>query len=155
MEVKIVNLADYPEHIEQVATWVWNEWSKDNGSTLERQIYQVQHALSRDGVPQTFLALKDNTPVGTVALWNNDLGVRQNLRPWLACLFVEKELRGCGIGTALIKHCSSVAKHLGFEKLYLITEHDDYYEKLGWKFIDTAPKKDGGKVKIYLLALSN
>ncbi|MCL2850901.1 MAG: GNAT family N-acetyltransferase [Firmicutes bacterium] len=148
--MKIANLAHHPEHIEQVAKWVFDEWSANNGGTLERQIYQIKHAIKTDGVPQTFIALHNGKLVGTVALWNNDLGVRQDLRPWLACLYVDNEFRGKGIGTELIKYCTAVAGKLGFEKLYLITEHSDYYEKLGWQHIDNAPRKSGyDDIKIY------
>jgi len=110
----------------------------------------VRHSCGENCVPQTFVAIKDGECVGTVALWNNDLGVRQDLTPWLACLYVAKEHRGQGVAAMLVDYCMAEAKRLGFEQLYLITELEGLYEKMGWRFVECAPCKTDGKIiRIY------
>ena len=34
-ELQILNLADAPEHTEQVSRWLWEEWARADGYTLE------------------------------------------------------------------------------------------------------------------------
>lgn len=38
---------------------------------------------------------------------------------------------------------------MGYNSLYLITEHENYYEKTGWEFLENAPLGDGRYEKIY------
>ena len=143
------NLADYPHHLEQVAEWCFNEWSKASGSTLDDVIYRTRHATKRDGVPQTWIALKGDELVGTFALWNNDFGNRQDLSPWIACVYVKPEYRGKGIGTLMTQKGIELVRSMKYKKLYLITDHEGFYEKSGWKFMEIASLKGGKTTRIY------
>jgi len=147
-DITVINLADEPEHIEQVSAWVWEEWSKASGVPLETIIYRTKHAIYKDRIPQTIIAKYKDEPVGTVSLWYNDLTSRQDLYPWLASLFIKKEFRGKGIGTLLQEKCIEAAKQLGFSEIYLITDHENYYERSGWKFIEMAPIRDS-QTRVY------
>jgi len=146
--MKIANLADYPEFIEEVSALIWEEWSKKSGKSLEEEIYQTKHSLTKDRIPQMHIAINNNELIGVVSLWNNDLRTRQDLIPWMAGLYIKPEYRNKGIGTLLQQRCIEVVKELKYKKLYLYTNHTDYYEKLGWKFLETAPFK-GETTKIY------
>lgn len=94
-ETKIVNLADAPEFLEEVSRWLWLEWAKADGYTLEEIIYRTKYASQKDTVPQTLVAVRDGKPVGVVSLWLNDLKTRQDLSPWMATLYVKDEYRTC------------------------------------------------------------
>lgn len=87
--------------------------------------------------------------IGFVSIWNNDLPFRQDLTPWLAGLYVKEKYRKHGIGTLLQEKCIQVVKELGYNKLYLITEHENYYERNGWKFIESAPLRGGISTRLY------
>ena len=95
-----------------------------------------------------YIAKINDELVGTVSIWNNDLTSRQDLTPWLAALFIKDEYRGKGIGTLLQKKCIQVVKELGYKNLYLITDHENYYERTGWKFLEMAPLK-GRQTRVY------
>jgi len=147
-EVTVVNLADEKKYIEEVSTWVWEEWSKAKGVNLEEVIYRTNHSICKDRVPQVLIAKLNDDLVGTVSIWYNDLTTRQDLTPWLAALYVNREYRGRGIGALLQEKCIELAKKHGYKKLYLITDHENYYEKTGWTFLTLAP--DGGhQTRIY------
>lgn len=148
-KIVIAHLADELQHLEEVSEWIWKEWSGKNGATLENEIYRSKHSLCKDRVPQMYIAKLDDKPVGVVSIWNNDLRSRQDLLPWLACLYVKEEYRGNGIGTILQKKAIEVVKELGYERLYLITNHENLYEKLEWKFLETAYYSKSEFVKIY------
>lgn len=152
MEVKIVNLADRMDCLDTVVHWLWQEWAQDKA--IEYMRYSTLHNTQRDRIPMTFVALVGEEPAGTVSLWMNDLRCRQDLYPWMASLYVREGSRGCGIGTLLQAHAVEEAKRLGYNDLYLFTEHKGYYEKFGWTFVEEAPKMNGEYTRIYRKSLT-
>lgn len=149
-EVTMMNLADVPEYAEEVSEWLWEQWAKADGYSLEEIIYRTKHAMLKDTVPQMIVAVCGGKAVGVVSLWLNDLKTRQDLSPWLAALYVKKEYRNMYIGQKLQKAAIEAAKSLGqYEWLYLITEHRNYYEKTGWQFMEMAPAGHGTYERIY------
>ena len=149
-EARIVNLADAPEFMEEVSRWLWEEWAKGDGYTLEEIVYRTRYASQRNTVPQMLVAVQDGKPVGVVSLWLNDLKTRQDLSPWMATLYVQDAYRNKHIGQQLQRASIEAVRALGrYDCLYLITKLDGYYEKLGWEFVDRAPTGGGGSEKIY------
>jgi len=73
--------------------------------------------------------------IGSYGLIMNDFISRQDLWPWFAALYVEKSERGNNLGAKLLEHGRKEAGRLGFARIYLCTEHIDYYEKYSWKKI--------------------
>lgn len=147
--IVIQNLVNVPKYVQDVAMCQWKEWGIKEHDTIDGVIYRVQHCMKEDDIAQTFVATIDNQFVGTVSIWHNDLCARQDLYPWMACLYVCEEYRHQGIGTLLQNKAMEIAKKLGYSRIYLITEHDHLYEKNGWKFIEKAPLGDGTSTKIY------
>ncbi|MFR0822637.1 MAG: GNAT family N-acetyltransferase [Clostridia bacterium] len=152
-EVEFVNLKDRIEYLEEVSKLYWKQWSEEKGDTLEGVLYRTKHCLKEKDIPQTYIAIYQNKLVGIVSLWRNDLCARQDLYPWLAGLYVKEEYREKGIGTFLQNKAIESSRKLGYEKLYLITNHENYYEKNGWKFLEKAPLGNGTLVKIYEYSL--
>ena len=153
--ITFVNLADCPQHIETISKWFYEEWGRATGRTLEEVTYRTRHSMKKDEIPQTHLAFIGDELVGTFSLWNNDLVNRQDLWPWLACLYVKDEYRGKGIGTLLQNEGIKIARKLGYKKLYLITHHIGYYEKYGWEFLETAPLHGDHITRIYAYDLTS
>lgn len=100
-------------------------------------------------IPRFYVALEDDEIIGTYALLRNDLNSRQDLCPWLACLFVEDNYRGREIGSKLLQHGLQEAAKKGFDKLYLSSDLDGYYEKYGWINSGVVYGVSGGHIKIY------
>ena len=148
--VTIVNLADDIQYLEEVSLCLWQEWSSKGGAKPEDTLYRTRHSICKDRVPQMYIAKQNDEMVGFVSIWNNDLKARQDLSPWLATLFVKESYRGQGIGTLLQKKCIQVAKALGYERLYLITDLENYYEKSDWVLLDIAPSSPGHTTRIYV-----
>ena len=69
--------------------------------------------------------------------------------PWFACLFVNEEQRNKGIAAQLIQHGLLEAHQKGFEKLYLSTHLNTFYENMGWKHIANGYHVDDSEIKIY------
>ena len=148
-ELKVFNLVDKQEYLEEVSKWIWEEWSKNHNAKLEDIIYRSKHSLNRNDIPQMYIALYKNEVVGVVSLWRNDLMSRQDLYPWMATLYVKDVFRNKGIGKILQEKSIDVIRKLGYPYLYLITHHENYYEKMGWTFLEEAPLNNGEYIKIY------
>lgn len=149
-KVEFLNLKEKIEYIEEVSNLYWKQWSEEHGDTIDGVIYRTKHCLNTDDIPQTYIALFNNELVGIVSLWRNDLCARQDLYPWMAGLYVKENYRNMGIGTFLQNKAIEITRSLGYDNLYLITDHDNYYEKNNWQFLDTAPLGNGQMTKVYV-----
>ena len=58
-------------------------------------------------------------------LWSTDTGL------WIATLYVDPGFRGKHLSPILIDHARRRGWELGEEKIYLASEHTNYYEKFG------------------------
>ena len=67
----------------------------------------------------------------------------------MAALFIKKEYRNQGIGKLLQEKVIEETRKMNYKNIYLITEHENYYEKTGWKFLEKAPLENGSYTKIY------
>lgn len=154
-KIEIGNLIDEQEYLEEVSEWIWKEWAKGHGAELEDIIYRSKHSINRDIIPQMYIAKYKNKVVGVVSIWLNDLTTRQDLFPWMATLYVKEEFRNMGIGKMLQQKCIEEARKMNYKNLYLITEHENYYERTGWVFLENAPIGDGRHERIYKYEINN
>ncbi|MDR2568678.1 MAG: hypothetical protein LBD23_00085 [Oscillospiraceae bacterium] len=74
---------------------------------------------------------------------------RTDLCPWLCALYIESNERGNGLGGMLLEHGRIEASILGYRKLLLNTDHVDYYEKYGWKYIGESEHENGEMTRVY------
>ncbi len=149
-DIKIVNLAEYPQWIKIVSKRYFDEWSKGDWWILDSVIYRTTHSIKKKGVPQTFVAVwKWEKPIWAVSLWFGDLSTRPDLTPWLSCLIVHPDYRKTGVWTLLQHHILKIARKLGHKYIYLCTKWEGYYERTGWEFMEIAPYRTGEKVRLY------
>lgn len=147
-KIIVKKLSACREHIPLVSRWLWKQWAKRHGRTLKEIIYRTEHSLTKKS-PQILIAFYNGQPAGTVSLLNADHPYRQDLSPWLAYLLVLPKYRGQGVGQALQVALLKTAKAAGFKKIYLMTELKDYYEKAGWKFMETGLYTEGRTARFY------
>ncbi len=139
--MKIDLLKNHPDSISDLAK-MWHEllgqqWAPD--VKLEDAEQKFRAHLNEDKLPLAFVALEDNQPIGMCALRVTD-GVREELKPWLGSLIVDKAYQGRGIGRKLMETVKACAKKMGFNTLYLLTFDatlPQYYQRCGWETIDT------------------
>ncbi len=138
MELVITYLKNHPEHVPLLASWMFNTWGHYNPqSSLEKAQIKLTEHLNTDSLPLTYIALRDNVPVRMCSLRIND-GIRPDLTPWLASLFVEPSMRGQGIGEKLIHVVAEKAWVMGYSSLYLLAFDQtltNWYAKLGWQMM--------------------
>ena len=153
--ISIWNLKEKTHFINEVISYLWKEWGTENNYIfVERIIKNITQSQTND-LPQVYIATKNNKLVGIITLLRNDLKSRQDLFPWLACLYVCEEYRGLHIGEALQKHVLQESKKMEYEKVYLITKLEGYYEKIGWNLMGYEPLVSGEMTKVYEIDITN
>ena len=147
LRYRIISLADNPVYIDRAIDWFSLKWY------IDRKEYENSMAdcISRKNrLPQWYMALDqfDNI-IGGCGLIQNDFVNRTDLYPYLCALFVEKEARGHALGGKLLNHARAEAAKLGFDKVYLCTNHTSYYERYGWEYFANGHHHDGDVSRIY------
>lgn len=131
--IKIEPLGNYPELVSLCARWNFEEWGQAAGRTLEDTVEGFGPFLDPAGQQRAFIGFAHDLPAGLVLLIDNDLESHPHLKPWLASLFVIPEMRGKGVGKALIRAVEIAARDQGHAALYLYTSKVGYYRRLGWQ----------------------
>ncbi|SDM27338.1 Acetyltransferase (GNAT) family protein [Modicisalibacter muralis] len=130
----IVPLTPASPHLETVATWQHEAWGHLNTAlSFEGRCDEVRSECGQGGVPQVFVAMAGDRPVGTASLTVDDMESRPELTPWLASVFVLPAWRGQGIASRLVRRVEQEAHEAGIETLYLYTpDQQALYRRLGW-----------------------
>ena len=145
--MQIKALKDYPEFIDKVTDWLNDEFGNENSRNFYKGI--VEHSLSEDQLPITFVAVDNDVLLGTVGVWRGDLLSRQELYPWLSGLVVRPTYRNKGIGEKLQNYVLEYCKSKGYKEIYLYTDLHGYYEKNEWIQFDTGYEYTGSEIRIY------
>ncbi|MCH7383988.1 GNAT family N-acetyltransferase [Acinetobacter dispersus] len=146
--MKIIKLANHPELREQAAIWFSDKWE----IPVEAYRDSIQSSIEQpEGIPQWYVIIDDTQQIiaGTGVI-DNDFHERKDLSPNLCALFVDEAYRKRNIAKQLLDFARAEMKSLGFEKLYLVTDLDDFYEKCGWTFLTTVTEDEGGLIKMYV-----
>jgi|GEM_PF-133184 len=135
------------EYLERAIDYFTAKWG------IDRRIYAdcISNCITTSSpLPKWYLMLKDEEIIGSYGLITNDFISRQDLYPWLCALFVEENYRGKKLGAKLLEHSRVEAGKLGYEKIYLSTDHNGYYERCGWKYIANGFHPWGAESRIYV-----
>ena len=149
-------LKHFPQHVETVSRWIYDEWTRVTRPNLASQIEETTRWLNDDGVPTCLIALEGSECVGTVSLFEDDLPSRPDLWPWFAALYVDPAKRGRGIGGALHDEIVATARGFGIRRLYLHTETAaDFYRGRNWRFLFATVNDRGEDTEVFTLDLEN
>ncbi len=152
--IRVDFLRNHPELGHTVARWIFDEWDHVTVRNLEAEELLVQSRLHNDRVPLALVALEGEACVGTVSLYETDLGSRPDLSPWLASLYVHPDHRNRGVGRALVAEVIVVARGLGIGRLYLHTETASaYYQRMGWRFLFGTRNDRNEETEVFCLDL--
>lgn len=144
----IAALRDKPEYSRKAAVWFHDKWGIPEEAYYESIIKSMEEPA---GVPQWYISLGSGGEIiGGAGVIDNDFHERKDLSPNLCALFVNEEYRCRGMGGSLLDFVCADMKRLGYEKLYLITDHKKFYERYGWKFLCMVKEDSGGLIRMYI-----
>ena len=107
------------------------EWGSKKDNIEKYIIEKKEKILSNDKVISILGLIDENNLVGFISLFKYDGEYRKDLTPWYATMYVKEEYRGKGYSKLLNEALLNEAKKLGYTKVYLKTELENYYEKFG------------------------
>ena len=148
MQYKIINIRDNPDYLTRMVDYYVLKWNlnKEIWHNLISDCISTQNAL-----PRWYLMVNnENEIIGCIGIMTDDVS-KENLKPNIAGLYVEENMRSMGLGAALLEHAQKEANKLGFPKLYLTTYHKGYFEKYGWKYLEDKNTDSEGKVRNYVI----
>jgi GNAT superfamily N-acetyltransferase len=145
--LRIVPLRAALDLAEQAAAWFHAVWG------IPLALYQASILACQQnpaGIPQWYVVLDPHGMiVAGLGLIDNDFHKRPDLTPNVCAVFVTEALRGQGIARAMLDYVRRDARRLGHQKLYLLTDHTQFYEKCGWQFLTLVEETGGGQARLY------
>lgn len=136
--MKIYNLKDKLEYLDEVATLEYEEWTsnkeKDKKSRIERKKEKICEAFNNESFCKLILVEKNNL-IGFISIFPKDSEEKKQLTPWYVTMYVKEKYRNNGYSKILNDAILKEAKNRKFKVLYLKTDLENYYEKFGAIFI--------------------
>lgn len=131
MSYQLIRIADDPARLEAAAEWFHRMW----GNPLEAYRQSMLESLDAPAVPQWYVAVEAERIIGGLGVIENDFHDRKDLAPNVCAVYVEEDCRGRGVAGALLENVSRDMAQRGVGTLYLLTDHDSFYERYGWRFL--------------------
>lgn len=97
-----------------------------------------------------FAAIEGNKPIGFCTAARQDCIPDLPYSPYIGYVFVDEKFRGKRRSQLLIEAAMDYLRSLGFSKVFLISDHEELYEKYGFTVVDRQPAPWGGMEKIYM-----
>lgn len=95
-------------------------------------------------MPQRYLVFDAGGKIAAgLCVIANDFYKRPDLSPNICAVFVEHEHRKKGIAKMMLDFVCHDMSGFGFENIYLITDHTDFYEKCGFEYFCDVEENDG------------
>jgi len=150
--MKVISVRENPENVFEFIKYFQNKWASEESMAVYEDC--IKNCISsKSPLPNWYLLKNDNEIIGCVGLITNDFISRMDLYPWLCALFVEEKYRGNNYGKILIDRCVEDTKKMGFENLYLSTDHIGYYEHFGFQYMAEGFHPWGESSRIYMRVL--
>jgi len=144
--MRIVSINDCPAMLEDAVQWFSARWH------IPAEVYResMTEGLEDDaGIPKWYLAMEGERIAGGCGIIANDFHDRPDLTPNLCGLWVDEPFRRRGIAGKLLAHAVSKTGRMGYDRLYLVTDHTSFYERYGWTFLTMVNGDDGCHARLY------
>lgn len=150
--VAIRPLADCTAVLPRLATWLHDTWHAEAGYTQAQSEGFLRQRCRTGTLPICYVALSGDTLAGTASLLSatrDEAGVIEGCH--LCSFFVRRDLRGYGIGTALLAAAVTGARDLGQSHVTAITEGvTTIYTRQGWHLAGSTAMPSGQVVHRYI-----
>lgn len=99
---------------------------------------------------RVIVALHENDIAGYCTVAKSDCIPNVSYTPYIGYMFVDEKYRGQRLSQKLISYAMSYLQALGFQQVFLVSDHENFYEKYGFKVIDKKMAPWGEIEKIYM-----
>ena len=138
MTLEIKQLAECPEFLVPVGTWIYEEWWRTPNNTPEVVFSKLRGHCQKDAIPFTVVVVEAGRPVGSCCVIENDCIHRPQYSPWVAAVYVRPEYRLRGIASRILQESFKIAQRIGVAGLYIDCHCKTrrVYEKNGWRILE-------------------
>lgn len=137
----------HPDLLDDAAAWFSGIWDVPAEAYRESMRVSVEQP---HGIPQWYVVLDDDGRfIAGCGVIDNDFHERKDLAPNLCALYVDPAWRECGIARRLLDFARAECGDRGYETLYLVTDHETFYERCGWTYRDMVAEDEGGLIRLY------
>ena len=119
-----------PELKESAAKWFFDKW----GVPRQEYLKYMNKYLNQESDLGWYLCLDDNKIVAGLGVIDNDFHDRKDLTPNICAVYTIHNYRGKGIAGHLLDMAVDDLRSNGISPVYLLTDHESYYERYGWEF---------------------
>lgn len=140
---KILKLRENKDLIHEAAQWFHQKWeisAKAYESSMQESI------KAQDIIPQWYIVVDDGKIIAGAGVIANDSHNRKDLTPNICALYVNKIRRNESIAGNLLQYICDDMEKLGIATIYLVTDHDSFYEKYGWQFLGMVKDEEGSSL---------
>lgn len=102
---------------------------------------------------RVIVALEHHEICGYCTVAKTDCIPDVSYTPYIGYLFVGEEYRGNRLSQKLIQYSMDYLKSIGFDRVYIVSDHENLYEKYGFVIIDRKTAPWGAVEKIYMQEL--
>ena len=120
------------------AEWFHSKW----GVPTEAYLVCMEAYLCGETEYGWYLCLDGERIVGGLGVIENDFHDRKDLTPNVCAVYTEEDHRCKGIAGRLLNMAVEDLRTKGISPVYLLTDHTNFYERYGWKFLCMA-QRDG------------
>ena len=99
---------------------------------------------------RVIVAVDGNTICGYCTVAKTDCIPNLSYTPYIGFMFVDEQYRGNRLSQKLIDYAVNYLKQIGFDKVYIVSDHENLYEKYGFCVIDRKIAPWGTEQKIYV-----
>ena len=130
-EFNYITLRDIPDKKLEAAKWFNSKWGVPEEAYLEC----MDEYLSKRTEYGWYLCLDGDKIIGGLGVIENDFHDRKDLTPNVCAVYTEEEYRNKGIAGKLLDMVVLDMKSKGITPIYLVTDHEGFYERYGWEFL--------------------
>jgi len=102
---------------------------------------------------RVIVAIDNNEICGYCTVSKTDCIPDVDYTPYIGFIFVDEKHRGNRLSRKLIQYAIEYIRNIGYDKVYIVSDHENLYEKYGFSVIARKMSPWGVEEKIYMQEL--
>lgn len=148
--MEIINYFDSTDKSHWLSEIRKGDWSAAGflAELLEKGSFMETLCEPEDG-GRLFLLTEGERLISFLTLTRQDCIRDMSRMPWIGFVYTFPEFRGKGCCRRLMEYAEQEALRLGYGEVYVATDHEELYERLGYEYIENVMDVWGEDSRIY------